>query len=68
LENKEKAAREARSKADAIDAAVFDLKAVNPNAVVKIDTRTSEEVIESIDTRTVGPSNDMHLGCIQLTF
>jgi type I restriction enzyme M protein len=44
----EKVAREARSKADAIDAAVFDLKAVNPNAVVKIDTRTSEEVIESI--------------------
>jgi type I restriction enzyme M protein len=44
----EKASREAQSKADAIDAAVFDLKAVNPNAVVKIDTRTSEEVIESI--------------------
>lgn len=44
----EKAAREARAKADAIDAAVFDLKAVNPNAVVKIDTRTSEEVIASI--------------------
>jgi type I restriction enzyme M protein len=44
----EKAAREAQSKADAIDAAVFDLKAVNPNAVVKIDTRTSEEVIKSI--------------------
>jgi type I restriction enzyme M protein len=44
----EKAGREARAKADAIDAAVFDLKAVNPNAVVKIDTRTSEEVIASI--------------------
>jgi type I restriction enzyme M protein len=44
----EKAGREAQSKADAIDAAVFDLKAVNPNAVVKIDTRTSEEVIENI--------------------
>jgi type I restriction enzyme M protein len=44
----EKASREAQSKADAIDAAVFDLKAVNPNAIVKIDTRTSEEVIESI--------------------
>lgn len=27
---------------------MFDLKAVNPNALVKIDTRTSEEVIESI--------------------
>jgi type I restriction enzyme M protein len=44
----EKAAREAQSKADAIDAAVYDLKAVNPNAVVKTDTRTSEEVIECI--------------------
>ena len=45
----EKAAREAQAKADAIDAAVFDLKAVNPNAVVKIDGRTPEQVIESID-------------------
>lgn len=44
----EKAAREAQSKADAIDAAVFDLKAVNPNAIVKIDTRKPEEVIQSI--------------------
>ena len=47
----EKAAREAQAKADAIDAAVFDLKAVNPNAVVKIDTRTPEQVIESIDAQ-----------------
>jgi type I restriction enzyme M protein len=45
----EKAARDAQAKADAIDAAVFDLKAVNPNAVVKIDTRTPDEVIESIE-------------------
>jgi len=37
------------SKADAIDAAGFDLKAVNPNAIVKIDTRTPDEVIQSID-------------------
>ena len=36
----EKAAREAQAKANAIDAAVFDLKAVNPNAV--------GEVIQSI--------------------
>jgi type I restriction enzyme M protein len=47
----EKAAREAQSKADAIDAAVFDLKAVNPNAIVKIDARTPDEVIESIDAQ-----------------
>lgn len=45
----EKAAREAQSKADAIDAAVFDLKAVNPNAIMKVDTRTPQEVIGSID-------------------
>jgi len=44
----EKAAREAQNKADAIDAAVFDLKAVNPNAVMKVDNRTPEEVIQSI--------------------
>jgi type I restriction enzyme M protein len=44
----EKAAREAQAKVRAIDAAVFDLKAVNPNAVVKIDTRTPDEVIQSI--------------------
>jgi type I restriction enzyme M protein len=48
VEENEKAAREAQSKADAIDAAVFDLKAVNPNAIVKIDTRTPEEVMQSI--------------------
>ena len=34
---------------DAIDAAVFDLKAVNPNAIMKIDTRAPDEVIQSID-------------------
>lgn len=45
----EKAAREAQAKVDAIDAAVFDLKAVNPNAVVKLDERTPEEVIFSIE-------------------
>lgn len=47
----EKAARESESKADAIDAAVFDLKAVNPNLVVKIDTRTPDEVIRSIEVQ-----------------
>jgi len=46
---REKAARDAQSKADAIDAAVFDLKAVNPNAVVKCDSRTPDEVIQSIE-------------------
>jgi type I restriction enzyme M protein len=45
----EKAAREAQSKADNIDAAVYDLKAVNPNDNSKADTRTTAEIIESIE-------------------
>lgn len=49
IKAKEKGAREALSKANAIDAAVFDLKAVNPNAVAKVDTRTSEEIIKNIE-------------------
>jgi type I restriction enzyme M protein len=44
----EKAAREAQAKADAIDAAVYDLKAVNPRARVERDTRTPEEIITAI--------------------
>jgi type I restriction enzyme M protein len=45
----EKAARDAQAKADAIDAAVYDLKAVNPRAVADADTRSTEEIIESIE-------------------
>lgn len=48
IKETEKSAREAQAKADEIDAAVFDLKAVNPNAVTKIDDRMPEEVIASI--------------------
>lgn len=44
----EKAAREAQAKADAIDAATYDLKAVNPRARVERDTRSPAEIIESI--------------------
>jgi type I restriction enzyme M protein len=44
----EKTAREARAKAESIEAAVFDLKAVNPNVLIKTDTRTPDEVIRSI--------------------
>ena len=40
--------REAQAKADSIDAAVFDLKAVNPNLVIETDGRTPDEVIRSI--------------------
>ena len=49
--DQEKLAREAQAKADAIGATVFDLKAVNPNTVVKLDTRTPVEVIESIEAQ-----------------
>ncbi|UHD15900.1 N-6 DNA methylase [Thiocapsa bogorovii] len=44
----ERAAREAQAKADAIDAAVFDLKAVNPRARSDRDNRTPEEVLRAI--------------------
>jgi type I restriction enzyme M protein len=46
----EKAARDAQAKADAIDAAVYDLKAVNPRAVADADTRSTEDIIESIES------------------
>lgn len=45
----EKAAREEEAKATEIDAKVFDLKAVNPNAVAKTDTRSVEEIIQNIE-------------------
>lgn len=45
----EKAQREAQAKADAIDAASFDLKAVNPRARVIRDTRSVGEILESIE-------------------
>jgi type I restriction enzyme M protein len=45
----EKTGRGAQSKADAIDAAVYDLKAVNPKEVADLDTRTTEEIIDSIE-------------------
>jgi type I restriction enzyme M protein len=44
----EKAMREAQAAADAIDAATFDLKAVNLKAKVERDTRSSAQIIESI--------------------
>ncbi|MCS6303763.1 MAG: N-6 DNA methylase [Nitrospira sp.] len=45
----EKAQREAKAKADVIDAATFDLKAVNPRARVIRDTRSVGEILESIE-------------------
>jgi type I restriction enzyme M protein len=48
-----------------IDAAVFDLKAVNPNAVVKIDARTPEEVIQSIEKQNEVVRNSLqNLRCL----
>lgn len=44
----EKAAREAQAKADGVDSAVYDLKAVNPRARVTRDMRKPAEIIEAI--------------------
>jgi type I restriction enzyme M protein len=49
ISEKEKEIREQEAIISDIDAKVFDLKAVNPNAVLKIDTRSSLEVIENIE-------------------
>lgn len=49
IQGKEKAARDLETKAADIDAAVFDLKAVNPTAVVDVDNRTSQQIISNIE-------------------
>ncbi len=46
---KDKAARELEAKAADIDAVVFDLKAVNPTAVVDVDTRSPHQIICDIE-------------------
>ena len=51
IKAKEKDARDLEAQAADIDAAVYDLKAVNPNAVAKIDTRTPTEIIASIEAQ-----------------
>jgi type I restriction enzyme M protein len=51
IREKEKAARDLESQAATIDSAVFDLKAVNPNAVATVDERTPAEIIASIDAQ-----------------
>jgi type I restriction enzyme M protein len=48
IREKDKSARDLEAQADAIDAAVFDLKAVNPNTVATVDHRTPSEIIASI--------------------
>jgi type I restriction enzyme M protein len=48
ISDKEKSARDLETKASDIDAVVFDLKAVNPTAVVDLDTRTPPQIISDI--------------------
>lgn len=49
IKTHEKDARDEEAIASDIDAKVFDLKAVNPNAVVKVDNRTPQEIIQNIE-------------------
>lgn len=44
-------ARDVAGKAGEIEAAVYDLKAVNPNKKPEIDTRTPEELLDSIEVK-----------------
>ncbi|MCO6451261.1 MAG: N-6 DNA methylase [Caldilineales bacterium] len=46
-----KEAREFEKRAQAIEDAVYDLKAVNPNTVVKEDTRTPDELLDIIEAK-----------------
>jgi type I restriction enzyme M protein len=48
---KDKAARDLETQAADMDAAVFDLKAVNPTAVVNVDTRTPQQIIGNIEAQ-----------------
>lgn len=47
-----KASREAAKKAKDIEAAVYDLKAVNPNRQRVIDTRTPDELLDTIEAKS----------------
>lgn len=49
IRDKEKAVKDLEARAAGIDAAVFDLKAVNPNAVTKVDERTPQQIIGNIE-------------------
>jgi type I restriction enzyme M protein len=48
IRDAEKSVRELEAQSAAIDAAVFDLKAVNPNATNKVDARTPSQIIQNI--------------------
>jgi type I restriction enzyme M protein len=47
----DRAARDLETKAADIDASVFDLKAVNPTAVLDVDTRTPLQIIGDIEAQ-----------------
>jgi type I restriction enzyme M protein len=47
----EREAREALAQAEAIEDAVYDLKAVNPNRTSEEDTRTPAELLDFIETK-----------------
>ena len=44
-------ARELKNRAQAIEDSVYDLKAVNPNSIVKEDTRTPEDLLNIIEQK-----------------
>jgi type I restriction enzyme M protein len=46
-------ARRASRKAESIENAVYDLKAVNPNRKVQVDTRTPKELLGVIEAKGV---------------
>ena len=52
IKDQDKAARDLEAKAAGIDAAVFDLKAVNPNAIAKVDIRTPQDIIDTIQAQS----------------
>ncbi|MDR1890456.1 MAG: type I restriction-modification system subunit M [Zoogloeaceae bacterium] len=49
IREKDLAIRDLETQATAIDAAVFDLKAVNPNAIAQTDERTPAQIIQNIE-------------------
>ncbi|WP_456708562.1 hypothetical protein [Bradyrhizobium sp. USDA 4452] len=51
IREQDKAARDLEAEAAGIDAQVFDLKAVNPNAVAKLDDRTPVQIIRNIEAQ-----------------
>lgn len=46
-----KEGREATAKAEAIENAVYDQKAVNPNRKANVDTRTPDELLDLIEAK-----------------